>query len=250
MHENAVTLVAAGLLVLVLATLVLSRYGALYSIKDIANINPLITRANVELIAVNVNGVIKIIKDEDPSTPQSENNTSGKTTGSQLAQSPGANTGPTGNNTNGSTAGGTSNPSNGGGGTAPGTGGNTGGSSTGGGGSSGGGSSTATFKPVVSSLALNIGEPKRSGGGILGPLICRRDYTFTAQLKANSGSGKVTLSWVLDGSTKDSVSNIELDARNPEKTFTYTANISTYGPHVFKASIPGSSQEKEFNHSC
>ena len=35
-HENAVTLVAAGLLVLVLAILVLSRYGALYSIKQIS----------------------------------------------------------------------------------------------------------------------------------------------------------------------------------------------------------------------
>lgn len=65
LRDNAVVVVAILLFVVVLLALVGARYGSLYSIRNIANLNPLITTNNDQLVAVNVNGVIKIIKDDD-----------------------------------------------------------------------------------------------------------------------------------------------------------------------------------------
>lgn len=256
-HENAVTLVAAGLLILILGTLLLSRYGDLNSIRDIANINPLITKGNAELIAVNVNGVIKIIKDDDQVASESDEKTENKkissTATGSISNGSSTTTGSV-STSGGSASVGSTTPTNSGGGGA------TEGTSNGGGGNSGGNQSngnggTTTFKVSVSPLGSpTVGEAYdkvRVGGGLLGGgyTICKRNYTFTAQIKAISGSGKVNLSWILDGTTKDSVNNIEL-SQNQEKSFTYTVTVGSSGSHTFKASTPDSSQEKGFTHGC
>lgn len=102
LHNNAATIATVLLFVVILATLLIARYGSLYSIRDIANINPLITTENAELIAVNVNGVIKIIKDDDDSDKNTESSTKDSMASNQQAGNTASNSS---NGSSGSTVG-------------------------------------------------------------------------------------------------------------------------------------------------
>lgn len=176
LHDySAVIVVSVSLLVILLA-LILSRYGSLYSIRDIANINPLITTGTSELIAVDVNGVIKIAKDDASKVSEStkkpldsskqvdkgsDGNTSGSTqigtTGSSGGTgAAGGNTGNTGNN------GGVANNNNGGGG---GVANNNNGTTT----------DTPPSAKIVSYMRNPLGDrPGTTTGG-----RCTRDYSFS-----------------------------------------------------------------------
>lgn len=237
-HENAVTLVAAGLFLLVLSVLILSRFGALHSIRDIADINPLITKNNTELIAVNVNGIVKIAKDDDWTTMESDKQTekSSDKTSNPTATKPGTSAV---NSPGGATGGGAANGG-------------------GGGNTNGGGApkntptpSTTPLKASVISIKRTSENPENIRGSVTG-ITCTRKYNFTAQVEAASGSGTITLKWGFNGGDPKDPVTITFSQKSQVQTVSYSItrtgrvheySIETYLTDVFQ-------KDETFIHTC
>lgn len=185
LHDNAVILGTILLFVVILGILIFARYGSLYSIRNIENLNPLITSDSAELVAVNVNGVIKIIKDEDGVVVE------GGTSASDVPK-PTTTSKPTGNNGGSSSSGSGSNGSSGGGISSP----------------SPSPSSTPSSSPspspspspnvpfrveILSLASLGI---KIYDNGWLG---CKNDRIVRVTMQITSGSGIGKTQWELNG---------------------------------------------------
>lgn len=252
-HDNVVTLVTAMIFVLLLALLLLDRYGSLYSIRNIANINPLITSESAELVAVNVNGVIRIIKDDDGKVTEEEK----KVALNEQKQSSGQSSG-------GSSSGGSSEGSSGGGGN--------------------GGSSSPSPSPSQSSspspspsnspspspsqtpplaipLAGTVLSLARTGVRvydktwiILG-YSCKNDHTFVAQVRATAGSGNAKVRW-RQGSALLKTEELGFISSGDTRSSTAVATTNSIGNYSVTAEFLNASntvldsKSMSFSHGC
>ena len=207
---------------------------------------------------MNINGIIKIAKDDDGTISESEEKAA-KAANSTTGGSSGA------VNSNGGSGSGAPTGGSSGSGTTTGTGGVSGGTNTGGGGGSsggnppttgGGGTSTSVpFRTSIISFTLTNTSPPYSrfgGGGLLGGIVtCKRDHSFSAQVKATSGSGRATLRWSVDGGPLKDPVEIGFDYQGQTHTAPYYLTTTTSGNHTLRAYISDAVQNTiTFNHSC
>jgi hypothetical protein len=260
LHDNAVTVVTILLFVVILAILVATRYGSLLSIANISSINPLITTESAELVAVNVNGVIQIIKDDDGKVTEAEKKAAAKDKNST-----------TGN-------------SNQGGGTTSGGGSTSGGSSGGSGGSSGGGgtaspspSSSPSSSPSPSPSASPSPSPPPPPGPIMAAILslerthrdvndevylpllgwsCENDHTFRTTVKATSGSGSLKVRWRHGNAVKET-QDLGTMSNGDARVDEYVLRDQTVGGSMTVEVIRSGgsnpvidSKTINFNHSC
>lgn len=250
-RDNAVAAVTSGLLILVLLLLVASRFIALNSIRDLSKINPLITSGQNELVAVDDNGAVKIIKDDEQTTGQS-GKTAGESGGS-TTDKPGTQTGRS-SSTDGTGGTGSSNS---GGGTGS-TGGNTGGSSGGGsssGGSSGGSGGGTTTPPAV--FAASVGQityTTKLVTSIAG--TCTINYNFQANITAQNAPGTVTYRWnQSNGVTSVTQQPLTFQAGDTSKTtppYTWTISGGSASYTITLELLTPASQQQSlrFQHTC
>jgi hypothetical protein len=258
-HDNVVTLVTVMIFVLLLALLLLDRYGSLYSIRNIANINPLITSESAELVAVNVNGVIRIIKDDDGNVTEEEK----KVALNDQKQS-------SGQSSSGSSSGGSSGSSSGG--------------STGGGngGSSPSPSPSQSSSPSPSPSQSSSPSPSPSPSQTPPPVVplagtvlslartnvrvyerawiivgysCKNDHTFVAQVRATAGSGNAKVRWRL-GSQLLKTEELGFISSGDTRSSTAVATTNSVGNYSVTAEFLNASntvlnsRSMNFSHSC
>lgn len=197
LHNNAVTLSAILLLLVILGGFLIARHESLYSIRNIANINPLITSGSAELVAVNVNGVVKIIKNEDgpsvdsdgTSPDEPKNSTPNKTvngssnggSGSSSGNSPGSSVRPAPSSSPSVLPSPSFSPS-------P--------SQT---------SSPSPFTATVASLgpaAQRVYDVDRGRFGLF-VVDCKNDHRIPAKVQITGGSGSAKVQWRLNGTLVD-----------------------------------------------
>lgn len=214
LHDNVVTLVTVLIFVLILGVLLAARYGSLLSIANIANINPLITNESTKLVAVNVNGVIKIIKDGDGKVTEAEKKVAANDKSSTTNKS--------NQNSGGSGGAGAGGPP-GGGNNGGGTGGNPPGGGTGGspgGNDDGGGGDTAEEPAPFSASVTSLEHSSRWVWGLLDGYTCTR--TFKATVKVTAASGSAKLRWVLNDTTVLRTTNLGSMSSGDTKNSDYT----------------------------
>lgn len=253
MHENAVTVAAALLLIVVLGTLIAARFGSLYSIRNIANINPLITTDNAELIAVDMNGVPQKGGYTDNANADGST-TKGGTDGHDSSGSGKSSTGDKSEST--SNTGGT-------------------GSSSGSGTSTSSGTSPSNSpspSPTVAPTSFTASVQSLEQTGITtvydrtfvrnGPIYtltgCKNDRTFQASIKINSGSGSIKVQWFLNDSlygttdvgfvSSGNIKTSDMTVTTNAKTGNYsiTAKIINTG----NSTVMGLSEPKNFSQNC
>lgn len=182
LRDNVVTIIAATLLLVTLAFLIWSRYSSLYSIRDIAITNPLITTENSELVAVNINGKIVLVKysgnssdnKDDESSDASKNQSGNKTTDGKT-EGVSSGSGSAGSNTGAS-------PSN-----SP--------------------NPPRSLPPSspAESFAASV-ELKSTNSEVIGPVIklgdvqsCKNKHTIVATVTITGASGSSRIEWYVNG---------------------------------------------------
>lgn len=250
LRNNGAIIATVLLFVVILSTLLIARYGSLYSIKDIANINPLITTENTELIAVNVNGVIKIIKDNDGSANDSDEKTESPTSNTIASnQQPGTTvTNPTGG-ASGSTPKPSSTPSSPSPSASPGP--------------------IISLPPILSpsptpspsEFRVTIQSKGRTDQDIddfrFPWLSCENTHTLQIRAKATSGAGSANVEWKFNDEVvktdKKSLENMKNgDTRTSEATVT-TESFGVYSIAVDIVNVNGTklaSTDITFSHTC
>ena len=256
LHNNAATIAAILLFVVILATFIIARYNSLYSIRDIANINPLITTENAELIAVNVNGVIKIIKDDDSSANDS-NKKSENSPNKEVASNQQSNSSP---NPSSGSSGGTPKPSST---STP--------SSTPSPSSSPSSTPIISIPPILSpsptatpppsEFRVSIQSKGRTNQRVydVGFLrfYCKNDSTLQVKVKATNGSGSAKVLWKFDGDVvktdSDSLKNMSSGDTRTSETIVTTESFGIYSITADIVNANGAtlaSTDITFSHSC
>lgn len=251
LHDNAVTAITVMIFVVILGMLLSDRYLSLYSIRNIANTNPLITTDSAELVAVNVNGVIRIIKDEDGVTLGGTDKSGGTPKNPTTNKPSGSNGGGSGGNgsTGGSSGGGSSSPS-----PAPTS------SPSSSPAPSSSPSPTPTPPPPATPLSATVSSLQRTNRRVHGKsgllfVTCKNDHTIRAQIQITGGSGNAKLQWRFNNTTvrTDDLGFVSTgDVRTSEIMIT-TSAIGSYPLTVNvlnSSSFVIGTRTVNFNHSC
>lgn len=237
----AVTIVTSALLLLILALLIGARYAELYSIRDISNINPLITSGQNELVAQkDENGVTRFVKEEDA------NSSSDKNTADTKNSSDAGGSGDTPSNSSSQSAGGGSAGTGSTGGTQGG--GTTGGGNTGG--NTGGGSQSAAFTASISSISHQGTTPLT-----LLANNCKITHYISVTLRGQNAPGEVTYRWKRSDNINTTVQTVQFKANETTKTVSAdawdtTGSSGSYSMTFEMYTPSGASKSVSFEHTC
>ncbi len=231
----AVAVVATVILIIILAILIIARYNALSSIRDLSKLNPLITSEQNELVAgKDLSGVIEVAKVDNTKDNDKKDITDNSGTKSTSTTTGG-----------GSSSGGSSSGSSSGGG---------GSSESGGGGGSGGeGGGDNQQESFSASIHGSITLIKSKTKSILG-LGARCEYEFTANILGHNSPGTVTYRWEQSNGLS-SQGEVSFDDSDSQKTIVHEweGNIPRDSTPWVKLKLLTPNQEergREFNEGC